>query len=87
MTTKSEKAHMNKVAQLPCAVCGIQPVSVHHIRTGIGMGRRANNFQVIPLCYEHHQGNKGIHGMGRKAWELYIGKTELQLLEETNALV
>lgn len=81
--TKAERNHMDKVAQLPCAVCGIHPVSVHHIRTGIGMGRRATAFQTIPLCPEHHQGNAGIHGMGRKAWERFIGKTELQILEET----
>lgn len=81
--TKAEKNHMDKVAQLPCAVCSRFGVHVHHIRTGIGMGRRATAFQTIPLCHEHHQGMTGIHGMGRKAWERHIGKTELQLLDET----
>ncbi len=81
---KAEKAHLDAVASLPCAVCGAFGTHVHHIRTGIGMGRRATNFQTIPLCPEHHQGMTGIHGCGRKAWERLIGKTELQLLEETN---
>jgi hypothetical protein len=81
--TKAERNHMDRVAQLPCAVCGAQPVSVHHLRTGIGMGRRATAFQTMPLCPEHHQGATGIHGMGRKAWERFIGKTEIQILEET----
>lgn len=80
---KSEKAHMDRVAQLPCAVCGAHGVHVHHIRTGIGMGRRATALQTLPLCPEHHQGMTGIHGCGRKAWERMIGKTELQLLDET----
>lgn len=83
--TKAEKARLDAVASLPCAVCGCYGVHVHHIRTGIGMGRRATNFQTIPLCPSCHQGNEGIHGMGRKAWERAIGKTELQLLDETNA--
>lgn len=81
--TKAERNHMDKVAQLPCAVCGARGVHVHHIRTGIGMGRRATPFQTIPLCPEHHQGNTGIHGMGRKAWERHHGVTELELLKET----
>lgn len=75
---------MGRIAEMPCAVCGAHGVHVHHIRTGIGMGRRASDLDTIPLCPEHHQGNTGIHGMGRKAWERHIGKTELQLLKETN---
>lgn len=84
MTTKAEREHMGRIAQMPCAVCGAFGVHVHHIRTGVGMGRRASNLETIPLCPEHHQGMTGIHGMGRKAWERHIGKTELQLLKETN---
>lgn len=83
MTTKAERDHMDKVASLPCAICGIHGVHVHHIRTGIGMGRRASNFDTLPLCPEHHQGMTGIHGMGRKAWERHHGITELQLLKQT----
>lgn len=77
------REYMGKVAQLPCAICGVYGVHVHHIRTGIGMGRRASNFDTLPLCPEHHQGKSGIHGMGRKAWELHHGITELQLLKQT----
>ena len=77
------REYMGKVAQLPCAICGVYGVHVHHIRTGIGMGRRASYFDTLPLCQEHHQGKSGIHGMGRKAWELHHGITELQLLKQT----
>ena len=77
------REYMGKVAQLPCAICGVYGVHVHHIRTGIGMGRRASDFDTLPLCPEHHQGKSGIHGMGRKAWELHHGITELQLLKQT----
>ena len=38
---------------------------------------------MVPLCPEHHQGNTGIHGMGRKAFERYYGVTELELVEQT----
>lgn len=80
--------HMGKVAALGCILCrrlgyGQTPALVHHIRTGIGMGKRASDFDTIPLCPEHHQGMTGIHGMGRKAWERHHGITELELLQET----
>lgn len=77
------REYMGRVAQLPCSICGIHGVHVHHIRTGIGMGRRASDFDTLPLCPEHHQGMTGIHGMGRKAWERHHGITELQLLQKT----
>ena len=82
MTTKAEREHMGRIAQMPCAVCGAFGVHVHHIRTGVGMGRRASNLDTIPLCPEHHQGMTGIHGCGRKAWERYHGITELELLSK-----
>lgn len=82
------REYMGQVAALGCALCrrlgyGQTPAVVHHIRTGIGMGKRASDFDTIPLCPEHHAGMTGIHGMGRKAWERYHGITELELLEQT----
>ena len=82
------REYMGKVADLGCCICrmlgyGATPAHVHHIRTGVGMGRRASDFETIPLCPEHHQGNAGIHGMGRKAFEREYGITELELLEMT----
>lgn len=60
--TASERAHMGKVASLPCACCGADGVHVHHIREGQGMSQRASNFLTIPLCPECHTGPNGIHG-------------------------
>lgn len=62
----AEKKHMDKVAQLGCIVCrnlGFPgtPPQIHHIRTGMGMGQRASNYRVIPLCMDHHlTGGKGV---------------------------
>jgi len=85
--TKAEKQYMGKVAELGCILCkhlnlGETPAELHHPRTGTGAGRRASNMDVIPLCPEHHRGNSGLHGMGRKAFERYYGITELQLMEK-----
>lgn len=79
---------MARVAALGCVICrrlgmGPQPAEVHHIRTGVGVGRRARDDQVLPLCPAHHRGNAGLHGLGRKRFERVYGVTELELLEQT----
>lgn len=51
------------------------------------MGKRAAHTSGIPLCYEHHRGNTGIHGLGRKAFEREYGITELELIEKTKQLL
>jgi hypothetical protein len=88
MPTKAEKQHYAKVANLGCSLCrylgyGESPPELHHIRRA---GKRTNA-PVIPLCPEHHRGNTGIHGMGRKAFEREYKVTEEELLEMTEKLI
>lgn len=90
--TAEEKAHMGRVADLGCILCrklgyGETPAEVHHIRTGTGAGRRASHFDTIGLCPEHHRGNTGLHGLGRKRFEQIYSITELELLDLTNQLL
>ena len=90
--TKSERAYLSKAAELGCAVCrmlgyGMTPAEIHHQRTGTGAGKRARNDRVVPLCPEHHIGNTGLHGMGRKAFERHYGITELELIEQTRKAI
>jgi len=89
MTTKAEKEHMSRVVGMGCCVCvnlqlGETPAEIHHIGNGT-MGKRASNYEVIPLCHAHHRtGGYGIavHA-GRKSFEANFG-TEQELLEQTN---
>jgi hypothetical protein len=60
------------------------PAELHHIRR---MGGKRDNAPVIPLCPEHHRGNTGVHGMGRKAFARHYGLTEEDLLENVNQLL
>ena len=56
-----EQEHCKRVAALGCYICGAEP-QLHHIRPiGTGIGRRSSHFEVIPLCYNHHQGSFSIH--------------------------
>tara|TARA_R110000868_G_scaffold411755_1_gene708934 strand:- start:39543 stop:39839 length:297 start_codon:yes stop_codon:yes gene_type:complete len=85
MTTKLEKAHMNRVARLGCCVCrrldyGFVVAQVHHI--ALGSGKRSP-FATAPLCEEHHKGKSGLHGRGSKAFCSAFrlpGETEYGLL-------
>ena len=84
MATKNEKNYMARVARLGCILCSTvlgyegSPAELHHIRRA---GIRATS-PIIPLCPEHHRGNNGIHGMGRKAFERKFGTTEEALLQK-----
>jgi hypothetical protein len=79
---KEEKKHNDRMARFGCSLCYVlgykgTPAELHHIRRA---GKRTNA-PVIPLCPEHHRGNSGIHGMGRKAFERTYNITEEKLLE------
>lgn len=88
-----KRAHMGRVAELGCILCRRNgyhgtPAEVHHVRTGTGAGRRADDAETIPLCpYHHRNSNEALHAMGRKAWERHHGVTELDLLAETRRLL
>lgn len=91
MATNDERKHMNRVSDLGCVVCRnlgtitnetSYPACIHHIREGKGMGQRASNYEVIPLCHFHHQGRNGIHTIGTKAWRAKYG-SEKDLLAQT----
>jgi hypothetical protein len=82
--TAAERRHMNKLAEQGCALCaylgfGETRAEIHHLRHGMGMGQRNNNMSVIPLCPQHHRGNTGFHGLGRRAFERMYGVTEMDL--------
>lgn len=59
----SVKTYMDAVADLGCMVldCPNEP-ELHHPRFCAGMGQRAPDWFVIPLCAEHHRGGYSIHG-------------------------
>ncbi|KKK53622.1 hypothetical protein LCGC14_2360680 [marine sediment metagenome] len=51
------KAHLQFVATMPCVVCGLRPVQVHHLKM---MQPRARGLKVgdqftVPLCQGHHR--------------------------------
>jgi hypothetical protein len=91
--TKAEKKYLSKVANLGCIICyrlgyAGTPSEIHHVRgLGLGMGVRSSHYDTLPLCPEHHRGNTGYHGMGRKAFERQYEVTEQQLLEQVKEML
>ena len=90
--TKDEKAHKQRLAEIGCMVCRRRhgnhepgPVQLHHLRAG-GWGK-GDYTTLIPLCWEHHMGDTGVHGMGTKAFERYHGVTQQELLNDAKGLM
>jgi hypothetical protein len=88
MSSKHEKEHFSKIANIGCILCwhlGYEgtPAEIHHIRRG---GVRSKS-PVIALCPEHHRGNTGIHGLGRKEFERRYEVSEETLLQITEEIL
>jgi hypothetical protein len=87
---KLEKEHYGKVARLGCSLCKFAlgyddtPCEIHHIRR---MGGKRSLAPVIGLCPEHHRGNTGIHGLGRKEFESRYQIDEQTLLKLTLEII
>lgn len=74
-----DRAHVGRVKALHCACCGTAgPSAAHHIREGQGGSQRADDWLTIPLCWDCHQGPKGVHG--DKTYMRIYKKTELGML-------
>lgn len=84
MSNPNEK-HYEKIADLGCILClrlghGATPCEIHHIRH-FGMPR--DQSPVIGLCPEHHRGNTGVHGLGKKSFARHYKIDEDGLLTLT----
>ncbi len=84
----AEKKHKEAVASLGCALChhlygdhDPAPVELHHLRAG-GWGK-GDYKTLIPLCFAHHRGDKGFHGLGSRGFVDYYDITQQELLEWT----
>ena len=80
--SKFGKAHLAKIHELQCGVCGAYGVEAHHILIGRTPGRKSSDVLAIPLCTDCHRGSEnGIHGKGNM-WRV-MKKSELDILVDT----
>jgi len=59
----AQKAYHDHVRSFGCLVCGGN-ASIHHIISDGHKRLTKDHWMVVPLCWEHHQGDKGYHGLG-----------------------
>ena len=75
---KKDKAHLARVATLRCCICEafggpqISRTYVHHCIHDRYSQAKASDRETIPLCYDHHQGKRGIH-TDKSSWRQEYG--------------
>lgn len=79
------KKHYDKIAKLGCILCrhlgySDSPAEIHHVRK---FGGKRDLAPVVPLCPEHHRGNSGVHGLGKKGFATRYSLDEQDLVELT----
>jgi hypothetical protein len=91
-SARAEQEHKDALAQLGCMVCRRLfptlepgPVELHHLRGG-GWGK-GDYTTLIPLCFFHHRGATGVHGLGTKGFAHHYGFTQADLLSDARALI
>ncbi len=74
--TVAESEHIERVKEMPCAVCDAPgPSECHELDQG-------QWFTSIPLCADCHRGSfNGIHGQ-KRIWQV-LKKTEMTCLNDT----
>jgi len=61
-----DKAHLRRVAQQPCLVCGRLPAQAHHLKflEPRGLSLKPSDAFAVPLCRLHH---RALHDDGNEA--------------------
>jgi hypothetical protein len=63
-----DKAHLRRVAQQPCLICGRLPAQAHHLKflEPRGLSLKPSDAFAVPLCRLHH---RALHDLGdEQAW-------------------
>lgn len=89
--TAEEKHYWGKLAEMGCIINNHEcegRTTIHH--AGTGAGGRKNHKRVLPLCIEHHLGERGINSltgaMSRREWEEAYGM-ESELLAKLETII
>ena len=79
---KAEKKYWDRLAsEVGCIICRNEyalynsEVSIHHIK---GRTKKGCHMNVLPLCFPHHQGHRGLHNpaFGKTVWVQIFGAEE-----------
>jgi hypothetical protein len=66
--TAAEKRHMDRIAAMPCLVCGA-PANIHHVISDGFQRITRTHRRVTPLCrWCHQDGPQAVHAIGHAAF-------------------
>lgn len=79
--------YKDRLTWLPCIVghvtgLGCKCEELHHA----GEATERNDWALVPLCKEHHQGATGIHGLHRRAFAARYKLSDVKMLAITREL-
>lgn len=84
--TAEERRHIERVASLPCLVCGA-PSTVHHVTATVHGGRISRSHKrVVPLCPKHHQIQHGPLSVEALSHSGFYREWGIDLLNVADAL-
>ena len=81
-----DRNRLAQIRKLPCVVCGRSPVDAAHSNQsghGKGMGLKACDSKIIPLCRNHHVEYDQLQKMNRSESVEWFGR----MLEKTERML
>lgn len=91
--------YLARVRALPCIIGALFPIAKKHCwgrteahhKTGAGMGRKASDYDTMPLCFNHHSAQTRLafgHSVhkGQKTFEATY-MTQEKLIAETRRML
>lgn len=82
----SGAAHLKRVRGVACVVCThmgcvqLGASFAHHVES---VRDEVSDYATVALCYEHHQGATGVHGLSRRAFEMRYRLSDIDLVALT----
>jgi hypothetical protein len=80
-------SYEQRLRALPCIVGHVMGLAcpceeLHHA----GEDTERNDWAQVPLCFEHHQGATGVHGLHRRAFHSRYKLSDVKMLAITREL-
>lgn len=78
--------YLDRIRGLPCVVClhvlgqKTYGCSAHHVES---IRDSHSDYAVASLCYEHHQGQTGVHGLSRRQFQTMYKLSDVDLIALT----
>ena len=79
----AQKDYHDDIRLLGCLVCQ-KEACIHHVISDGFKRLIKDHWLVVPLCYEHHQGDKGYHGLG--SHDKFVEMYGINLFEKAKEL-